>query len=104
MALLLLAASANAQQEDLAQKLIDTTFDVDIGMFFPDKKRAFRVNGGSGIENIDIELDQELKFKTSEETFAAEIGWQFGERWQVEGQYFSVADNESLILTEDVEW
>jgi hypothetical protein len=104
MALLLLAMSANAQQDDPAQKLIDARFDVDIGMFFPDKKRAFRVNGAAGVENIDIGVDEELKFKSSEETFAAEIGWQFGERWQVEGQYFSVADRESLILTEDIQW
>lgn len=104
MALLLLAMSVNAQQDDPAQKLIDATFDVDIGVFFPDKKRAFRVNGAAGIENIDIGVDEELNFKSSEETFAAEIGWQFGERWQVEAQYFSVADSEALILTEDVEW
>jgi hypothetical protein len=104
MALLLSAASADAQEDDLAQKLIDAKFDVDIGMFFPDKKRSFRVNGVVGAENIDIDFDQELNFKSSEETFAAEIGWQFGERWQVEGQYFSVADSEALILTEDVQW
>jgi len=104
MALLLLVASANAQQEDLAQKLIDATFDVDVGVFFPDKQRAFRVNGVAGVENIDIDVDQELKFESAEQTFAAEIGWQFGERWQVEGQHFSVADSESLVLTEDVEW
>ena len=104
MALLLLAAFANAQQDDPAQKLIDATFDVDIGIFFPDKERAFRVNGVSPIENIDIEFDEELKLKASEETFSAEIGWQFGERWQVETQYFSVADTDSLILTEDVQW
>jgi len=104
MALLLSAASADAQEDDLAQKLIDAKFDVDIGMFFPDKKRSFRVNGAAGIENIDIDFDQELKLKSSEETFAAEIGWQFGERWQVEGQYFNVSDGHSATLSEDVEW
>jgi len=103
MALLLLAMSANAQQDDPAQKLIDARFDVDIGVFFPDKKRAFQVNGADGFENIDIG-DEELKFKSSEETFAVEIGWQFGERWQVEGQYFSVADGRTATLSEDVEW
>ncbi len=80
MALLLLAVSANAQQDDPAQKLIDSRFDVDIGVFFPDKKRAFRVNGATGIENADIGVDEELNIKSSEETFAVEIGWQFGER------------------------
>jgi len=104
MALLLSAASADAQEDDLAQKLIDAKFDVDIGMFFPDKKRSFRVNGAAGIENIDIDFDEELKLKSSEETFAAEIGWQFGERWQVEGQYFNVSDGHSATLSEDVEW
>ena len=104
MALLLLVVSANAQQDDPAQKLIDARFDVDIGMFLPDKKRAFRVNGAAGSANIDIDVDEELKFKSSEETFAVEIGWQFGERWQVEGQYFSVADGRTATLTEDVEW
>ncbi len=92
VALLLLAVSANAQQDDPAQKLIDSSFDVELGMFFPDKERAFRVNGIAGIENIDIDVDEELKFKASEETFSAEIGWRFSRRWRLEGQYFSVSD------------
>ncbi len=104
MAFLLLGVSANAQQDDPAQALIDSKFDVELGIFFPDKERVFRVNGIAGIENNDFDVDEELKLKASEETFSAEIGWRFSERWRLEGQYFSVSDGRTATLTEDVEW
>jgi hypothetical protein len=102
MALLLLAVSANAQQDDLAQKLIDTKFDFKLGVFYPDKRRSVRVAGGPGSENSEVDVD--AKLKESEETFSAELEWRFGERWRVAGQYFGVQDSSSTILSEDIEW
>ncbi len=104
MTLVLLAVSANAQQDDLAQTLIDTKIDVDLGVFYPDKERVFRVSGGVGIENFDTDVEEELKLNKSEEVFSTEIGWRFSERWRLAGQYFSVKDGNTLTLTQDVEW
>ncbi len=104
IALLLLAASANAQQADLAQKLIDTKFNLNVGVFYPDKQRRVRVAGGPGSDNDDIDVDEELKLKDSEETFSAELGWRFNERWRVAAQYFSVQDSSTVTLDEDIEW
>jgi hypothetical protein len=102
--LMLLAVSADAQQDDLAQKLIDTEFDFKLGVFYPDKQRKVRVAGGPGSENGEIDVDAEAKLKESEETLSAELEWRFGERWRVAGQYFDVQDSSSTTLSEDIEW
>ena len=81
MTSLLLAAPADAQQDDMAQKLLETKFEIDFGVFFPDKQRAFRVNGSTDFESPFLDIDQELKLKHSEEVFSAQIGWRINDRW-----------------------
>ena len=97
MTSLLLAAPADAQQADLAQRLLETKFEIDLGVFFPDKERAFRVNGSTDIESPFVDFDEELKLKHSEEVFSAQIGWRISDRWRLATQYFSVSDTNTAI-------
>ena len=51
-----------------------------------------------------VDFSQTLGISSSDETFSAEIGWRFAEKWQLRGQYFEVDDNSRATLEEDVEW
>ena len=104
MTFLLLAAPAGAQQDDLAQKLLESKFEIDLGVFFPDKERAFRVNGSTDIESPFVDFDEELKLKHSEEVFSAQIGWRINDRWRLAAQYFSVSDANTATLSQDLPW
>lgn len=104
MASLLLAAPADAQQDDLAQILLETKFEIDLGVFFPAKERAFRVNGSTDIESPFVDFDEELKLKQSEDVFSAQIGWRINDRWRLAAQYFGVSDASTATLNEDIAW
>jgi len=104
MTSLLLATPAGAQQDDLAQLLLETKFEIDLGVFFPDKERAFRVNGSTDIESPFVDFDEELKLKHSEEVFSAQIGWRINDKWRLAAQYFGVSDANTATLNEDLVW
>jgi len=105
IALLFLPVAANADEDDLSKRLIDSRFNIDIGVFYPQRELRIRVDGSVGAPiNEPIDVQQELKLKDSDNIFSAEISWSFTERWRLSGQYFSLTNRHSAALSEDVEW
>jgi hypothetical protein len=49
-------------------------------------------------------LEGDIGTRLSDELFSVNFGWRFGEKWQLEGQYFAASGTRGAALEEDVEW
>jgi hypothetical protein len=105
LALLVLEPTAAIAQDawDVHPYLTDE-FNVGAGVFFPD--RSFEIGVDASLPGIgrSIDLSEQVKLKDSETTESLEMGWRFGKKWLVRGQYFSVGGSRSATLDEDVQW
>jgi hypothetical protein len=80
-------------------------FSVDAGIFFPDRRIKMSAEGSTGTDpTVLIDFNEEFRVKESDQTFALDFGWRFGEKWSLLGQYFDLSGGSQLILEEDVEW
>jgi hypothetical protein len=110
LAVMVLLASGLAHADESAQvhPYLDSKFYASVGLFLPDQ--AVKLSLDASVDPPDALLtpyyDFSESFGTSKsgQTFSAEIGWRFGERWQLRGQYFRIDDKGTALLEEDVEW
>jgi len=100
--LLICPLSAVAQTSGASHPLIEDTFLLGVGGFFPDKRFTIGVDGSVPGEEIDF--DEIFRVDDSEATGAIQFRWRFGEKWSVQGQYWGVSDSGSSTLQEDVHW
>ena len=98
-------------QEDVAiHPYLSNKFFASVGLFLPDQN--MRLGFGASIDTQDpepsptgqIDFSETFGFSDSGGTFSAEIGWRFGKKWQLRGQYFRIDSNARASLEEDVEW
>ena len=94
----------SAEEQGGIHPYLDQEFFVDLGMFFPDREVKLSVNGSVLGPGDQIDFDEELGLKRSDETFSLNFGWRFGEKWELGGQYFESSGRTQSVLTEDVEW
>lgn len=106
VSVLLLAATepAFADEQEDGHAYFTNKFTLDLGMFYPERQVAIRVNGSLGGQNRTIDFDDGLGLKDSDETFSLNFGWRFGEKWSFMTQYFASSGSQSLVLEEDVEF
>ena len=96
--------SLRAQEQENIHPYLTSKFFIDAGIFFPDRKVKFGVDGTIAGINQDIDFQEEFRLKRSDTIFSLNFGWRFGEKWQLDGQYFETSGGRSAILDEDVEW
>jgi len=104
---LLLAAnshSAIADDEAGFHPYLTDKYFVDLGVFFPERKVELSVDGPISSAQGDIDFETEFGLKKSEDLFALNFGWRFGEKWQFGLQYFESSGQRQKALDEDVEW
>ena len=105
-----LPAPAVAQDDSSIHPYLSNKFYAAVGIFRPDQNMRLRLDASVEISDPtpapteSIDFSQSLGFSDSSSTFSAEIGWRFGEKWQLRGQYFRVDANARASLEEDVEW
>ncbi len=63
-----------------------------------------RVNSSLAGINDEIDFDESLRLKRTDETFSAQLSWRFRDNWSVIGQYFRSSDGRGAVLEEDIEW
>ena len=79
-------------------------FFVDLGVYFPDRELAIRVDSPSGGPGDEIDFQSEFKDTRSDDVFSLNFGWRFAEKWQLGAQYFESKGHQEEVLEEDVEW
>lgn len=98
------AAGAFAADKGEAHAYLTEKFFVDVGIYFPERQLRISVDGTNPAGNDDIDFDDELNLKKSDQTGALNIGWRMGEHWKLAAQYFQSADNLTATLEEEIEW
>ena len=110
------ANAAVAQEADDVHPILTSKYSINVGVFFPERSFEIGVDGsvptsnvpgGGGVETDDrrdIDVSEQFKLSSSETTQAYEIGWRFGKKWSLRGQYFKVGGSRSAVLEEDVVW
>ena len=95
--------SAAENTDDLHPFLTDT-FNIQLGIFSPQKDIDIRVDGSLGAGNDPIDFEEQLKLAATEDIFSLEFVWRFGEKWSLRGQHFQSRRAQNVVLEEDVEW
>lgn len=97
-----LSLPAEAQSE--VHPYLTEKFALDVGVFFPSRRVTLSVDGPVSAAGEDIDFEESLGLKKSDEMLSLNLGWRFGEKWQLGGQYFRSSGERGKSLQEDVEW
>ena len=79
-------------------------FIVQAGAFLPQLSLDVSVDGSLTGEHPPLDYEGAIGASSSDEIFAAELIWRFGEKWSLRTQYFSGGRTATKVLEEDVEW
>ena len=100
----MLAAPIQAQESSNVHPYLTNEYTVDMGVLLSDRTLKIRVNGTVPGANRDVDFESRLRSERNDETFVLYLGWRFGEKWALFGQYFDSGVNSGAVLMEDVEW
>lgn len=98
----LLTSPVTAQTTEEYHPFLTDKFNLQLGIFWPNKDYTFRVDGTVPGEEIDF--DEELGINDYEATASLNFRWRFGEKWSLWGQYWSTSESLKGELEEDIEW
>jgi hypothetical protein len=106
--IVLVPLAGYAQDGSNSHPYFSSKYFASVGLFKPDRKVRLGLDASVNLPEPGprpyVDFSETLDLKSSDESFSAEIGWRFGEKWQLRGQYFSVDDKSRVSLEEDVEW
>ena len=102
LALALITSSAVAQTAEEYHPFLTDKFNIQLGIFWPDKDYTVQVDGSKPEDEIDF--DEELGLSDFEATGSLNFRWRFGEKWSFWGQYWSTSETAKGVLEEDLEW
>jgi hypothetical protein len=104
LSLAIFAGTAAGQESADQHPQLRSTWWVDLGGFYPDRKFTLSAHGNVSNNNGEYQFDQQLGLKERDPIFEGQIGWQFGDKWDVAAQYFSSSKDSRRMLSDDVEW
>lgn len=104
LALTGLTGTAIAQDTGDVHPQLRSTWWVDVGSFYPERKLSLSADGSVTGDNQEHEFGKKLGLSEREPLFEAQVGWQFGKKWGVAAQYFNSSKDARATLTDDVEW
>ena len=96
--------SLAAEAQDSVHPYLTDKFALDLGIFFPERRVELGVDGPVSAAGEDIDFEETIGLKKSDEVFSLNFGWRFGEKWQLGAQYFASSGERGKVLQEDVEW
>ena len=101
-------AAAHGREDPTAVGFLNAKYFASVGLFAPDRKLRLGLDASFDITipqpDEFIDFSEQFDIKSRDETFSAEFGWNFGDRWQLRGQYFRVEDTQRAELNEDIQW
>jgi hypothetical protein len=92
-----------AAQDGVHSHLTDKFF-LDLGVFFPERTVTMSIDGPVNAAGEDIDFEESLGLKKSDDVFSLNFGWRFGKKWSLGAQYFRSSGERGKFLQEDVEW
>jgi len=98
----LFSSPVTAQTAEDYHPFLTDTFNLQAGIFLPEKEYIVQVDGSLPEEEIDF--DEVFGISDYETTASLNFRWRFGEKWSLWGQYWSTSENTSAVLEEDLEW
>lgn len=105
LALIALAPTAAIAQDTWeVHPYLSDQFIVGLGVFFPERGLTVGVDASVPVIDSGIDISEQLDLKDSETTESMELGWRFGKKWLMRGQYFSIGGSRSATLREDAQW
>ena len=110
LAVVLMPALVQGQDVNQIHPYFSNKFFASVGMFLPNQNTSLGLEASvdpsisQPVQYETIDFSQTFGYRDSDETFSAEIGWRFGKKWQLRGQYFRVDSSVRASLEEDVEW
>tara|TARA_R110000787_G_scaffold279936_1_gene390357 strand:- start:24149 stop:24931 length:783 start_codon:yes stop_codon:yes gene_type:complete len=93
------------QDDVVKNSLLTDKFTINAGVFIPTKNVNIQADG-----NIPTDLEEEIEFDEKfglsdfQATFSLNFMWRFAKKWTLNAEYFAISNNESALLTNDVEW
>ena len=105
------SASALAQDEsdsdtdDLYHPLLKDKFSIILGAYGSRSNYSVSANPtGEPLADKEIDFDSTLGVDDNSTIFNGVFRWRFGEKWELQGQYFKANESAQKVLEEEVEW
>ncbi len=98
----LITSPVAAQTAEDYHPFLTDKFNIQLGIFWPNKDYTIQVDGSDPDEEIDF--DERFGISDYEATGSVNFRWRFGEKWSLWGQYWSTSETVSAVLEEDIEW
>ena len=99
-----LTASASAIAQDDIHPSLNSKYWVEVGGYYPTHSVSLGVEGGREIIDSQIEFEGAVNLSDRKGLWVGEMGWQFGENWAVNAQYFETDRSRNFVLQEEIEW
>ena len=101
--------TALAQDAGSIHPWLDGKFTLEIGIFYPERLARLKAAGTIDVTVPEIptefvDFGSQFSISQSDRTFAAELGWRWGEKWTMRMQYFDSRGSNTAVLEEDIVW
>ena len=98
-----------AQDDGDKNPVLTENFIIEAGWFFPSDNVDIGVSGSTDFDSDiidDIDFDEELGISGGQNTFNLDFKWRFSKSnlWSLSGEYFRLAPEETVSLSEEIEW
>jgi len=92
---------AQEKNESKKHPILTSKFQLGVGMFIPDQKVKFSVDGST--DNNIIEFDESFDFKNNSVRPQVSFDWRFSKKWNLAAEYFNAGYSKEADLKEDIE-
>jgi hypothetical protein len=99
-----LMVSASTFAQDSIHPYLDSKFRLSVGGFYPTQSVTLSVEGPNPLFDGDFDLEGSVGLRDREGLWIGEFGWQFGEKWAINAQYFQTSRNRQFVLQKQIEW
>ncbi len=84
--------------------LLRDRFSISAGVFFPDRKLKFELDGNIVGKTEIVDFSETFRFDGTDRSVAFEFGWRFADAWSLQAQLFSVQDATDAVVGTNIEW
>jgi len=83
---------------------LEDRWNFQLGAFFPNVDTTARLNGAGGLIGTEINFEDDLGLKDRKSTGSFLASVRLGERWRIEGEYYSLSRNGTRTLSRTINW